>query len=78
MFDITALGELLIDFIPAGNSAAGNMLFEFCKCSWSQFNRKERCNPVSTLFGIWLTLQDNQKSGKYCLIKVNIIYFFLK
>lgn len=28
MFDITALGELLINFIPAGNSTAGNMLFE--------------------------------------------------
>ncbi len=28
MFDIVALGELLIDFTPAGNSPAGNMLFE--------------------------------------------------
>lgn len=28
MFDITAFGELLIDFTPAGLSPAGNMLFE--------------------------------------------------
>lgn len=28
MFDITALGELLIDFTPAGVSPAGNKLFE--------------------------------------------------
>lgn len=28
MFDIVALGELLIDFTPAGQSAAGNELFE--------------------------------------------------
>lgn len=28
MFDVSALGELLIDFTPAGNSAAGNTLFE--------------------------------------------------
>ena len=28
MFDVVALGELLIDFTPAGNSQAGNILFE--------------------------------------------------
>lgn len=28
MFDVTALGELLIDFTPAGMSPAGNVLFE--------------------------------------------------
>lgn len=28
MFDIVALGELLIDFTPAGTSPAGNLLFE--------------------------------------------------
>lgn len=28
MFDVVALGELLIDFTPAGYSAAGNVLFE--------------------------------------------------
>lgn len=28
MFDVVALGELLIDFTPAGNSPAGNELFE--------------------------------------------------
>jgi fructokinase len=27
MFDVTAIGELLIDFTPAGNSAAGDLLF---------------------------------------------------
>lgn len=27
MFDVTAIGELLIDFTPAGNNAAGNALF---------------------------------------------------
>jgi fructokinase len=28
MYDVTALGELLIDFTPAGQSCAGNELFE--------------------------------------------------
>ena len=28
MLDVTALGELLIDFTPAGNSISGNVLFE--------------------------------------------------
>ena len=28
MFDVCALGELLIDFTPAGISLAGNLLFE--------------------------------------------------
>lgn len=28
MYDVTGLGELLIDFTPAGNSSAGNVLFE--------------------------------------------------
>lgn len=28
MFDVVALGELLIDFTPLGNSVAGNLLFE--------------------------------------------------
>ena len=28
MFDVTALGEILIDFTPCGKSAAGQRLFE--------------------------------------------------
>lgn len=28
MFDVVALGELLIDFTPCGQSASGNTLFE--------------------------------------------------
>lgn len=28
MFDVTALGELLIDFTPSGKSEAGRRLFE--------------------------------------------------
>ena len=28
MFDVVALGELLIDFIQSGSSTAGNPLFE--------------------------------------------------
>ena len=28
MFDIIAIGELLIDFKPAGSSKEGNVLFE--------------------------------------------------
>ena len=28
MYDVTALGEILIDFTPCGKSAAGQSLFE--------------------------------------------------